>query len=498
MTESVQISKELDYKKAISSHPTYSYNRVLPLSGSQRTLLNAAGGNETLFEIPTMVFNFAKSRFDFDMTVVANNVANNFTWIYKDVISPIRQIQVYTRAGLYLCDINYFNTYTKVTMKPLTKLADYLNHDVGTYFQNGGVYLKGITTFLHAPLTGENHAAAPATGAGPTINSSTTTQRYDGTNSYTDYREPVYLDNTVSGNDGQVQATANDGWTYKCSIPFERIKQCLLSLDKDLYFGGEVLILRIVWESTNRIAWVAPNANGATNPLSIAGTPLTNSSIIDNMTVYLAIEKNPAISTTIMNMVSTSGLSLLTDYIYPYKFNLGPANLQSLSLRLNRGHGRKLKRIITAIFENQETLAYAYECSNLTQTGIADVAAVNTVTKTLGSKVLNFYSLLNNNRLQEFNLDCTVGDDYKYLKPYLDGGVLQNWNIYANNWFWMDDFTDFNSPIYDDPNLDVGLPLDVEQKWDIYYTTTNNQFNHYAFVITQKMLTINSDGIKII
>jgi len=117
MSESVQVSKELDYKKVLSSHPSYTLNKVLPLTGGSQTTLSAAGGNDTMFEIPSYVFNFSHSRFDFNFRIVRSATAQ-YPTIFKDTIGCIRQFQVYTRAGLYLCDIPYFNNFTKITRKP--------------------------------------------------------------------------------------------------------------------------------------------------------------------------------------------------------------------------------------------------------------------------------------------------------------------------------------------------------------------------------------------
>jgi hypothetical protein len=59
----------------------------------------------------------------------------------------------------------------------------------------------------------------------------------------------------------------------------------------------------------------------------------------------------------------------------------------------------------------------------------------------------------------------------------------------------MDQFTGEN---HDLANLESGLDLSIEQKWDIYCTTVNASYNHYDFVITQKMLTVSSAGITVI
>ena len=47
----------------------------------------------------------------------------------------------------------------------------------------------------------------------------------------------------------------------------------------------------------------------------------------------------------------------------------------------------------------------------------------------------------------------------------------------------------------DSDNLIKGLPLDTEQKIDIFLTTPNAAYNHYSFGITQKLLSISSEGV---
>lgn len=509
MGEQIHVSNELDYKKLLSSHPTYKLNKVLPLSGSQNTILSTAGGNETLFEIPSYVFNFAQSRFDFQMAITnTNNIAS---WIFKDVIGPIRQIQIYTRAGLYLMDIQYFNNYTKITRKPFTKIDHYLEYDdhhnvvataiagaLGNGSNNG--HYGGRGSFLHRSNTLAGTATIAvyaATGNGPPIvdpqvaSSSVLGIRYDGSNISINYTEPEYLEATPVGVTATLTTVANSasGYVLNVGIPFSSIKKCLLSLNKDIYFGGETLIFRVVWDSINKIAY---QGTSATVP-STAAAVLTNTVSINNMTLYIASETNPAINTSIINQVNTNGLSVLCDYVYCYKNNFGVGSSQTISLRFNRGHGRKLKYVITAVNNNTEQLTTTYDTSNVSPT-----AALGGITPSYyGTKILNFYSLLNNNRLQEFNLDCTLFDDWSMMKDQIKGSVIQNHNMYGYNWFWLDNFCN-TKVLYEDENLDCGLPLDVEQKWDIYYTLVSAAYNHYTFAITQKMLTINSQGITII
>ena len=65
--------------------------------------------------------------------------------------------------------------------------------------------------------------------------------------------------------------------------------------------------------------------------------------------------------------------------------------------------------------------------------------------------------------------------------------------MYYYNWFWQESFEHVYSvmdlPMKPDAdNLIKRLPLDTEQKIDIFLTTPNTSYNHYSFGITQKLL----------
>ena len=117
-------------------------------------------------------------------------------------------------------------------------------------------------------------------------------------------------------------------------------------------------------------------------------------------------------------------------------------------------------------------------------------------------KITSFYTQLNNSRLQEFDLICANGDEWTVLKDNLAGTSILSSNIYYYNWFWRESF-EHDCPTMDLPmkpdmdNLIKGLPLDTEQKIDIFLTTPNAAHNHYSFGITQKLLTISGEGVLI-
>ena len=110
--------------------------------------------------------------------------------------------------------------------------------------------------------------------------------------------------------------------------------------------------------------------------------------------------------------------------------------------------------------------------------------------------ITTFYTLLDNQRLQEMNLDCSKGDDWMLLQEKLRGSVIQSSNMYNYNWFWVDDFSQ-SKRLYDkNYNEEVGLDLSVERKYDVYLTTTG-ALNNYAYATFLKILSITPAGITV-
>lgn len=319
-----------------------------------------------------------------------------------------------------LLDINFFNNYTKITRKPFTSLTKYLEYDTHDNSvaslagnpgngSNGGHY-GGSGSLLRRSNTTNGTVQASTwnvTNAGPPVVDpqvvvpSVFGIRYNGSPTSIHYTEPQYLEATpISGATSQNLNAKND-YNLSVSIPFHHIKKCILSLNKDLYFGGESLIFRIVWDTTAKVTYQGTAGNDP-NAGARATTSVVN---INSLALYIATETNPAIATAVMNQVRTSGLSVLTDYVYYYKTNVGGGSTQSISLRFNRGNGRKLKYIITAVNNPTEALNTMYDISNVGTSTVTNTASY------YGSKIQNFYTLLNNNRRQEFNIDCTLFDD---------------------------------------------------------------------------------------
>lgn len=458
------VSEELKYTKKDFSHPKYKLHSLYPLSGLQTTTLNAAGGSEIIFQLPVKVMNLSESILSFSYVPAGNSVAG-VHFSHLSPLSLIRQIQLYTQSGVYLADVYYVNKYLNTVFYPETKYTDFsTNENVNDTSQNN----YGIYTFpsnlLGASKDTRKYASRAVTNAAGALQAI----NYAGVTSV-DYKERMYFD-----------AQDAAGFSINVQFPMKYLYNTIFSLNKDLYFG-EVLQLRIVFDGRDSSYFEATAATDLSTGYAVESKDIN----VSNISFYCAIEQDLNVANQIISKINTTGLSIPIPYVYSYKTNLSSTS-QSLSLRFNRAHGKKLRRIYHAPFHNTETGVYSYMKDNLS-----------------GSKtVSSFYTLLNNDRLQEFNVNCVLAQDYMLLKSKLKGSCYINTDTYQYTWFWCDDFTS-EQPLCDKESQDImmssGIDLSSEQKWDIYMTMNNaRNINHYNFAITEKELLLKPGQITVI
>jgi len=292
--------------------------------------------------------------------------------LYTDGIPFIRQIQLYTRTGLFLADIPDVCNYTNMTMRRSFKI-----NDVMTWAKIDD--FEGLSCI--------NVIAAAG-------------QRPDNTAVNTSYLEPRYIES------GSAVNTADPVFEFQVNLG--RIVNSIFSIDKDLYFGGEILYLRIVWNPTTKIGFIGTSG---TNPTTgVAAFP--GNIALTNLTLYMAVEQNPQIENGLKSKVlSPEGFNLLVPYIYQNKISLG-GTTQNLSVKYSRAHGSRLLKIYWAPYSATESSNTAYNHNNLAN-----------------AKVTQFYTTVNNTRTSQFNYNCD-GDDYRMQKKKLQGSCILSSNEY--------------------------------------------------------------------
>lgn len=373
------VAPELVYATSNVIHSNYSFNRLVPQSGSQDVTITATATSETLIEIPTVAHNLAQSYLSFDLDISKSNTPGDYNWYYTDVI-PIQQMQLYTRNGQYLADVNYWMNYMKVVPKRELSIDKFLA-------------LDQIEVLKRCNVIASSNI------------------RHDNTSGDIAYTEPDYI--AVSGDNA-----ATGAMQYK--LPLFLISNTIFSINKTLKFA-DVIVLRIVWSPLNRFAWKATSAaNPTTGAGDIAATVVGN---VKNLNLYLAVETHPMISTDLNNKIASGGLRLNIPYVYCYKTTLGANG--TVTTRWNRGHGSELRKIYTTLFNTAEN-----KNTNLDHSNVA------------GAKVESYYTMLDSNRIQQVNIDAkTKFEDYMYNKKFLQESLLQSRNVYQYNWFHLDDFS---------------------------------------------------------
>jgi hypothetical protein len=473
------VARELDYKKKDFSHGSYMMTKVIQQTGGESVTITT-GGNESIFELPPKVFNLSKSVLAYVSTPIATA---GFNLYFSDVISEIRQIQLYTTGGLFLADINYADNYTKSILRhetPLTEIQT--NHTIlvgGSTSAPIAGYVAGAWEGLHNM---EMQISEVAAAGVPTILSQLCPEV--GGSAYTlNYNTPAYF---IGGN------TASATPVMTKQIPLRLYKNSIFELDKDLYFGGESIYMRIIWNNSNRIYYGAATLANATTT-EVTGTGVT----ITDLNLFLAVENDKIAEQSVKNSFNSS-VSLNLPYVYSNMINIASTNggNNSITMRYNKGHGSKLLKIYWSPYNGAaSTIRTSYDHINCT--AVASPVA--------GSRVSSFYTTVNSERTSQFNYDCTKLQDYLVKKNKLRGSGITSSTDYYVNFTWIEDFTD-NYALYEKP-LDGdqltyidGKKLDEEIVYNIFATFGAGvpaNLNHYIFAVTQKTLTVNSNGITL-
>lgn len=249
-----------------------------------------------------------------------------------------------------------------------------------------------------------------------------------------------------------------------------------------------MLLLKIIWAPSTKIYFYSTDYEDPT-----AGVVAAPSNVaISNLILYMAQQTNDDIISQLRQQVSSSGMSMLIPWVWGFKNNPGAATSHTISVRLSRANGIRLQKIYHSAFHATESANTAYDCGNVTYNTNAD-----------SSKVGSFYTQLDNKREQDINMNTGTYDDYMMLKDKLKGSVIQSRNMFYYNWFWLSDYTGAENKLIDDySNLETGIDLNMERKWDFFALSVRNgavatAYNYYTFCVCQRMLSIGPNGIMV-
>lgn len=440
----------LDYQSKQLENSSYTHMKIVRQSG----VSTANPGEDCQWEIPVQAVNLARSYMTIDYNVTATgNTDHN---IFFQGITPFQSIQLFTRGGQYLCDIrDYASDYSRVAMTYDSTDAELQE---GSSKDNGDTVIE--------PLHSANTTTA-ITGWSA------------GSNAKRHFEQAYALSTGTGALDGTTEAKS-----YKLLIPFKAIKDTIFEVDKSILFR-EVLVLKVKFGTADDVGYVG-NSSTYVATGSLAGLSFSN------MYLYVAQERNASVVEALNAQTnSQEGFSLLVPYPSVFRNNRSTTQ-QNVTLRLNKTHGSSLKKIQTACFSTSTDKEHRYDFEN----GIEDIDG-----KAQGSKVREYYTNINNNRLTEFNVNVGEGLDWLIIRKRCKGTPIYNAAVYRNNWIVEDGFSNNADKMSDmktkDTNVYSGISLDEEVRYDVYATTANASHNWLSLVHGQKVLNINQSGLII-
>ena len=451
---SIVSADAINYQQKMFSHPSYKFEPQFPNTFGQPINLTASRTPVTI-NLPPEVMNLSRSYLLYTVTLPTAG-ATQYTWTPQDTLSEISQIQFYAGSNMLMVDVDNLQNYLNIVLKKETS-----NDEFQTMDAINRLYPSNSLVNVVPALRNSNDTSATSVG-GPANPSAV------------NYIEPAYW--SVGALNGAV--------TYNVLFPLRLIKNTLFSIDKNLYFG-QTTYLKLYFGPLSKIAYTSTsNANPSAGTKISYAPAAGNATISGTLQLMLAVESNQDLRTNLIQKVSGEGISCLIPFVQAFK-NSNQGTAQNISIQLDQNNGRSLMKVIHALYNNFEDQDTMYDHANLLVPGV------------MTQKVQQYYTQLNGKRNQDIQIDCTPATgqflDYMSHKRQLRGSVINNLNVYQQNWFHCDDFSDFG-PHYDQDNhgeLISGIPMSVAPlTWSFVGVVLKNAtFQHYSWFVFVKKLT---------
>jgi hypothetical protein len=458
------VNPALNYRQVDSSKPSYNYRKVNPSNGGSTTVTLASTGatQNTVFIIPAEVVNMGESYLQYDITLAGS--AGLYRWPFKDVYGEFDYVTYRDSGSMSLVDLRYANMYSHVMNRINISNKELQYHDD----------LNGLV----------------ATNA---LNSDVKSIRMDNTSTSLAFKEPQHF---------QVGAITVD-------LVIQR-RVYLKDLCRDSYFGmAKNGILPI--DTFLEINWIGNKlgfySTSATNPQT-AHTVL-GAITIANLCLKLAFETNQDLVKEMKSAIA-GNLTVPIPWVRVHSIAASSATSWTYNLPLdNKQHGRKIKKIVYVPFATQGS------SGNLDLFRTYDHCNNASVNDAMHQKIDNYFTLLNNTKLQRDNILCPLSttaatlaqhDDYMLHKSLLENTTYFNQAMHSFNWLHIDAFDkgshndNFEGSVYVD-GYDLVSPVTYTVQVDhglIADVAHCPLINNVAIVVGQKLLSINSSSFAVV
>jgi len=472
---SIVASPEIQHAPKRAVRDTYRHNLIFPQTGSQSLSLNNTSSHESVFEIPSKALSLGESYLQWRMLMP--EISERVNAMSCKGVCQISRISLYTRSGLYLADLPHFSAYSQTVIPVTTNYEDMRSYGM----QKGGLVSNPWGTVREIGI-GEDVAT----------NSPDTMEHIipdlDSAGSFS-AMSAVALHATT----GLGRSSAGDGIAHYVVAPdsgklitnhimkLSACKHTLLALKKTMYYP-EVLLLRVQWAPCDQYAKsysiVASRVFDSTNVASV------NDVAVQALGLHLALSSDAAMSANIMANVLEKGMTIPAPYVHGAENYYSEAN-QSISMRANVGYGKRLLCAYHSVFSRSDN-PHRHTCNNNRD----------------GQLVDNYYTTLDSQRLQDSNLRQEFQEPYAENMKLLEGSCIRGAAEYGENAVHIDSWRAGRACDWPDmDHIEDGLILEnSERTYTIFQQVpaTNPDRYSYTFLIVQKELTINREGISLV
>lgn len=466
------ISEELKYSPSVQNHSTYAFRKVSPQGVSTQIALSSSsqvGPTEVI--LPPSVFNFAKSRLNFQLELPDPGTTVKANWVDANALSMIGRIVVYdSNSNAVLLDCSNLEKYAALVVPAATKYDEFKTKATSW----------ASTTYAQAlPILGDTTAGSSQPFPSEDIQKSNSLANVthlgtvaSGTTAFNSYEGRKYL--LVGADSGKS--------FWDVSIPLSAFKLTVLSLNKNLYSPSN-LVMQIYWNSIDNFAWFSTSL---TDPTSGTAASIGSTSVyINNFSLQLANEQNLSIISKIQSQVMSTGISIPIAYPTITRQVLSAGTAQSYQLNISKGYGSRILAFITAPFSH-------------------DSSAINARNSHIRGTLTTYNTFLNNiAEKYQAGYDARLAQDFYYgNREYLEGSVVQNLGEYAvAEWVHISSYFG-ERPLHmvdqtEIDGYDVGNTASAWQLQANFSGSPTVGTTWITCIIGQKLLTLSANGTMV-
>lgn len=444
---SVKLDNTIDYDKQELQNSSYTLTKLVNLSGNTTQSVGAQSPTDITYEIPPNCVNLARGYLTAKVKVGAQD-STYYAWVHK--VIPFSSVSLSTRGGAYLYQV-------------MDRLSDFSRIQQGEATDDNLLHGDDEEPLCIAKQAGK--ALIGGKGSAGSVGAP--------------YFEQQYLQ--VGG--------LNADYTFDIKIPLKHLGG-IFAVNKSILYR-EPLVLRI---QLCKGADFVYRGTSNTNPDTGADDMFSTSTIeFSDLGLYIPVERNSAIVQSLnMATSSESGFSILFPYYSVYN-NVRSGSSQATTIRANSNQGQSIRSIKTCIFSTKDNHARRYD---------RWIREGGNPVNTQGNKCNTYRTLLNGQRLQEYDIDASKGQDWVENKDNLKNGIYWNKNVYQLNWSHTDNFSNQADTESDmktrDTQVFAGISTRGGEVRHDFYLECDNQSNRIVSVVEGiKTLSINAKGLLV-